>query len=202
MPHRILAVAVVALAVLASPANATTVENDPARPFSAASFAKVQRWIANSHVPTPARVRFHGGSCPDSFACANIAPCGTQWCLAPGEIWAAARPSQFTTMHEVGHVMDEMHYTTEFRARLSALLHTPVDGWWTSGFEVAADAYAMCAIHRRYPGRWWDVRGRNGVASGSPTPYDFRAGPRRYLRICNLIRSASTALGATPPQVS
>lgn len=200
----LLLVALFATLAFAAPAQATTLVNDPAHPFGPRQLAAMRYALNASAVPTPAVVSVHRGECPNAVACANVNRGPAGWLVQPGSLWIDgwdAQHDRFAFMHEVGHIMDVETYTPAKRARLKRLLR--MVGQWmpdarfdpgtTPPYERAADAYAMCSIHPRWPGTWWSFvihrRGGTLVAGGNPTPYDFRAYRARYYRICEAIRT-------------
>jgi hypothetical protein len=203
------ALALAAGLALSAPAGATTLTNDPARPLPARQVVVVQRWLNSSAEPTPAAITVHRGVCPegaDAVACANVgydptAPKGQRWFESVGSMWFSSlsrreSTDHFDVLHETGHVVDAERYSDAERRTVERDLEMtgawmPDARFWdgtTPPFERAADAYAMCSIHPRWPGTWWHCvrRGKDGAmrGGGSPTPYDFRAGRARYARIC------------------
>jgi hypothetical protein len=198
---------VIAMLMTPTSATATTLINDPAHPLTGLQLRSMRHWLNRSAEPTPPIIRVHRGECPSAVACANVDrdPRGN-WFVDVGSMWIRgdiARHDRFAFMHEVGHIVDAELYTPGMRRRIKRLLD--MVGQWepdarfdpetTPPFERAADAYAMCAIHRRWPGRWWHFQVRRHgmvIGGGNPTPYNFRAGPKRYARICSTIRNGLT----------
>lgn len=214
-PRYMLAALVATLAIAWPAQAATTLVGDPAHPLSGRQMATASMWLRESAEPTPAVLYVHRGACPGGIgvvACANVnydaaAPRGARWYVDNGQMWlgslsARSASDRFDFMHELGHIMDVETYTPAKRTRIERLLGM-IGDWYpdarfdtgtTPPYERAADAFAMCSIHRRWPGTWWHfvIRRSHGmtVAGGNPTPYDFRAGRDRYNAICRAIRTA------------
>jgi hypothetical protein len=107
-----------------------------------------------------------------------------------------------TYHHEVAHLLDWQVWTDWTRGRLVELLR--LGSWQGSGkrgapgYEYAADAYALCAMHatsadwprRRFWGAWdWDRRGRvTKVWSG---PYNYRESWSTHRAVCMTLWDAS-----------
>jgi hypothetical protein len=202
--RRLLVLAV--LLVFAPAARATTLVNDPAHPFSVKQMVQMQRWVdvAGGRVRTvPGTIVMSHRDCTTTDHKEYIGAC------ALGHEIDMPSVDRYTELHELGHedqmfdgLGDATNYpgmtgwTATKKATVASMLHMPTGSavnWFFNGdnqavAEVSADAYAECALRRAWV-RWWGHRG-SGPDSwvSTTTPYDFEAGPRRFARICDLLR--------------
>ncbi len=140
-------------------------------------------WLVSFAVPAPpGYVDFGIGPCSDPLEMG----CMT-WThpIATVRIVRPYRLDRMTFAHEMGHVFD-MYVLAPigYRDRLAAL-----EGfaWQTPrSEEYFADAYALCALHRR-------------LARPVTTGYGFRITPALHLRICSLVRDAFARWQSAPP---
>jgi hypothetical protein len=105
--------------------------------------------------------------------------------MAIVRITRADRNDEFTFAHELGHVfdfyvLDPLGLRPSFAALEGFRWHTP------QSEEYFADAYALCALHRR-------------LGRAVTTGYGFRVSPQLHRQICGLIRNAYVRWLAAPP---
>ena len=161
---------------IAAPAFATTVvfpDGTPAQPY--------QTWVNSSLVPgPPGTVVVNLAGCPT-----GAAPEWAAACAMPSEHEIYLGPDGRTKaafFHELGHVFDASVMTDPLRQSFALLVRRP--GVWGTVATVSdppseqfAEAYSMCARHRRI----------RSVAYGM---YSYTPTPAQHLRACALIRQA------------
>lgn len=193
----VLLVALAFLGIGAGRAGATTLVNDPARPFAAQDFARAQFWLSRSHVPTAPGTYLLSKGLPDDLAVTSATG-------AAGDhhVWlnTTGHDAREALMHEMGHEAQQYLYAPALLSEVQNIMGMGGQSWdgngaaigWTP-MELGADAYAECSMHQTWPGKWWDrtSRTRAGVlhSDRDRTAYDFRAGPRNFRRICAAYRS-------------
>jgi hypothetical protein len=129
-----------------------------------------------------------------------------------GRVWLAGELDPFALAHELGHVYLERDLAARadagyWRGRLMILLgFDPLAQPWDGGTgedcwgrpcpsEIAADAYAACAL-RMQPGGRRVGRGRNRRRVGGwETAYGYRPTPRQHRRVCRAIRASGAEAG-------
>jgi hypothetical protein len=162
------------------------------------SRCSLRRWPKPaSPVPQPAGdivVSFE--PCPGSAGDVCSDPLG-------GRIWLAGSLDPFELAHELGHVYLERDLDDHWRGRIAALLgYDPRAEPWSTGLtaddcltqacpsELAADAYAACAL-RLSPKRRVVGRGkRRRIVEGWQTAYGYQPTLRQHRRVCRTIRAS------------
>lgn len=202
---------------LAGTARATTLVNDSAHPFSPVDWGLITRWVGDAHVPlAPGTVLLSNQPCEGGTVAAgatlpiacSAAKTWTGMEFEPiGHTWIPGGSlTRDVVLHEMGRLFN-FHATGAQQTALMAQFHVkawadPAPETYTAsdrvaGENVSADAYAKCAelAHWR---RWWahtirlrPAHGSLGGAAtvGGDTPYNFRAGPARFARICAIYRA-------------
>jgi hypothetical protein len=183
---------------------------------STARAHEIDRLADRFAVPLPAGdITISFDECPD-------APGEGAVCADPdtGRMWLAGEFDLFAFAHELGHVYLERdladrpppHDAGSWRGRLSILLgHDPAAVPWDGldgphmltgddclehacPWELAADAYAACALRFSPRGRWVGRgRRRRIVGRGWSTPYDYSPTPQQHGRICRVLRASGDA---------
>ena len=187
--HTLAAVLVVLAAAglaAAAPASArpTVLVDELGRPIH----GKLHPWLRQAKVPVVrGRIVIRRTACPMGAAFA-----GCVFPARPRELYM--RPGLHEPRrifyHELGHTFDLLVLNRRERSRFKRIVGIRRHGWFRGGLPPAewfADGYAACAVRPRM---------RRAMR---PTPYGYSPAPRRYNRVCALIRSAAKPRGR-PPQ--
>ena len=187
--HTLAAVLVVLAAAglaAAAPASArpTVLVDELGRPIH----GKLHHWLRQAKVPVVrGRIVIRRTACPMGAAFA-----GCVFPARPRELYM--RPGLHEPRrifyHELGHTFDLLVLNRRERSRFKRIVGIRRHGWFRGGLPPAewfADGYAACAVRPRM---------RRAMR---PTPYGYSPAPRRYNRVCALIRSAAKPRGR-PPQ--
>ena len=172
----VIALAVVALALLAGSAQASTL----VLPDGTQRPQPYQAWVDAARVPTPpGAVTLQVAPCP-------IAP-SAGGCVFRGRREIFLSPfsrDRRTLLHELGHVFDQQVMTPGARARFQALVRRR--GAWASSTggdsaeEQFAEAYALCAQRTRLSSTHFGM-------------YDYTPSPARHAQACRIIRQAAAS---------
>ena len=149
---------------------------------------KIHRWMHQAKVPlVHGRIVIRRTLCPMGPVFAG--------CVFPARprvlyMRPSLREPRRILYHELGHTFDLLVLNQRERRRFKRIAGIRRHGWFSGGLPPAewfADGYAACALrlHLRRAMR--------------PTPYGYSPPPRRYARVCALIRSAAKPRGR-PPQ--
>lgn len=133
-------------------------------------------------VPLPSSAVVIAGDCP---AYADGGSCG----YSDGRIYLVQR-DRFSLAHELEHLLDAERYDGRDRVLLTRALRIRAGTPWgeRTGLscmaevcpsEVAADAYAACALRLRPDGGRWT------------SSYGYDPTPRQHRRVCAAIRAAA-----------
>jgi hypothetical protein len=180
---RRLALALLALLVVAPPAQAVTLVT----PDGTAAPQPWQAWADNSLVPTPAgTVTFANDYCPATHWSACYTPLARVIYMAGPN---AANRAQF--FHELGHDFDSNNMTDAYRAGFIRIMRYRTPSWWAAANPVDAEsagerfatAYSVCARRQTIARDGW----RYGPGHG----YGYSPTRAQHRRVCALIRRAA-----------